>query len=326
MKAGALASSPLETLGRILQGDVEQLKERAPNWADLIRTANDEFVTPALFHRLREVPASAAEPEAMAYLGEIDTLNCQRNLSLWALVSEITALLNGAGIVPTLIKGASEMALQEDPASFYRLMIDVDMVVERDEAAKAQSLLAEAGFECLEDSEYAHSPGCFWKEGYAGTLDLHAGLQEDIARFLSGDDWQRRRILCERDGLRFYIPDPSFRLLINVSHDMLHHSGLARGGISLRYLLPLREQLQDEAALDWPWLLKLRRDRRFRLAFDLQMLMLHELFGMRRTLPFKISPLTALLHRRRLLKARYPRLGEAEWALVKPFYTRMKHL
>ncbi|WP_353473910.1 nucleotidyltransferase family protein [Salipiger sp. H15] len=296
-----------------------------PDWTALISTANDEFVTPALFQRLRQGDAPVAEPEAMAYLGEVDSLNCVRNTSLWAMVAECTRLLNDAGIVPTLIKGASEMALQDDPTEFYRMLIDVDLLVEPDEVAHAQQIFAAAGFERLEDTEYAHSPGSFWKAGYAGSLDLHSGLQSDIARFLTEEDWQRRRILCERDGLRLYIPDPSLRLLINISHDMLHHSGLSRGGISLRYLLPLRQQLQEDAeALDWPWLLGLRRDRGFRLAFDLQMLMLEEIFGT--PLPAAVQPdgVTRMLHRRRLLKARHPRLGEIEWALVKPFYSRLK--
>ncbi|MBE9637996.1 nucleotidyltransferase family protein [Salipiger mangrovisoli] len=321
MRAGFTATSPLESLGRALCGDLGHV----PDWAGLIGTANDEFVTPALYHRLRQGDVPSAEPEAMAYLGELDSLNCRRNRSLWAMVADCTGLLNAAGIVPTLIKGASEMALQDDPAQFYRLMIDVDMLVEPNEAEHAQRLLAEAGFTVLEDSEYEHSPGSFWKEGYLGTLDLHAGLQSGIARFLQGDDWQRRRVLCEKDGLRFRVPDPSLRLLINISHDMLHHTGLARGGISLRYLLPLRMQLQQEAAgLDWPWLLGLRRDRAFRLAFDLQMLMLEEIFDM--PLPPGVHPdrLTRLLHRRRLLKARHPGFAELEWAVVKPVYTRLK--
>lgn len=321
MRAGSVASSPLERLARALCGDLGKV----PDWAGLISVANDEFVTPALFQRLRQGDAPGTEPEAMAYLGELDSLNCRRNRSLWAMVAECTQLLNAAGIVPTLIKGASEMALQEDPAEFYRLMIDVDLLVEPSEVTRAQVLLAEAGFERLEDSEYDHSPGSFWKQGCAGTLDLHAGLQSDIARFLTGDDWQQRRILCERDGLRFRIPDPSLRLLINISHDMLHHSGLSRGGISMRYLLPLKQQLEaEDAALDWPWLFGLRRDRGFRLAFDLQMLMLAEIFHM--SVPAAVQPdmLTRALHRRRLLKARFPRLGDMEWAVLKPIYSRLK--
>ncbi len=320
MRAGLAASSPLEILGRALCGDLGQMTD----WEGLIRAANDQFVTPALFHRLRQGDVPATEPEAMAYLGEVDSLNCRRNRGLWSMVAECTGLLNEAGIVPTLIKGASEMALQDDPAEFYRLMIDVDLLVEPEETARALTVLTGAGFTRLEESEYAHSPGSFWKEGCVGTLDLHAGLQSDIARFLAPEDWQRRRLLRERDGMRFFVPDPSLRLLINVSHDMLHHSGLSKGGISLRYLLPLRRQLQQaDAELDWPWLLGLRRDRGFRLAFDLQMLMLEELFQM--PLPEAVRPdlATRFLHRRRLIKARHPRLAEVEWAVVKPLYSRL---
>ncbi|WP_226626625.1 nucleotidyltransferase family protein [Alloyangia pacifica] len=321
MKADIAASSPLESLGRALCGDLGH----GPDWAGLIGTANDEFVTPALFHRLRQGDIPAAEPEAMAYLGELDSLNCRRNSNLWAMVAECTALLNAADIVPTLIKGASEMALQDDPSDFYRMMIDVDLLVEPEEVTLAQRVLARAGFERLEDSEYAHSPGSFWKEGYVGTLDLHAGLQSDIARYLTVGDWELRRDLQHRDGLKFYVPDASMRLLINISHDMLHHTGLARGGISLRYLLPLRTQVRDHRAeLDWPWLLGLRRNRGFRFAFDLQMLMLQELFGM--PLPPGVTPdlATRALHRRRLIKARHPRLADLEWAVVKPVYFRLK--
>ena len=149
-------------------------------------------------------------------------------------------------------------------------------------------------------------------------VDLHSSFPERIACLLSDEDLNARLTVTERDGIIFRVPDDSLRFLINISHDMLHHTALASGATNLRYLLTLAEQIKDpQPRLDWGWLQSKRHDWRFRLAFDLQLMMLDDLLGVAVPAPEPPALVVRLLHWRRLLKFRNPRLGQIEWQLVR---------
>lgn len=309
------ASSPLERLTECLRGRFDSNAD----WFELIATANAEFVAPALYRSLAASGAAArAEPDALAYLAELDRANRTRNRRLWRLVSTVTRALNAAGITPVLIKGAGEMALLAEPQDYARMLIDADMLVDPADLPAAVAVLQQLGFEELEDSAYGHSPGSYWRPGEVAALDLHSALPDRIASLLSRADLRQRLTAMERDGLRFRVPDASLGFLINIAHDMLHHTALASGATNLRYLLPLAGQIQDpQSRLDWDWLRSKQRNWRFRLAFGLQLRMLASLLGV--TVPAAGPPglLVRLLHWRRQLKFRNPRLGRMEWEILR---------
>lgn len=122
----------------------------------------------------------------------------------------------------------------------------------------------------------------------------------------------------EWDGVRFTAPDVSLHFFINIAHEMLHDQTLFSGSTQLRYLLNLAEQIEEpHTPLDWDWLAARQINRRFRLALDLQGLMLKP--------QLRIDPdqlpdpdlQTRVLHRRRIFKMRRPQLGLLEFQILK---------
>ena len=311
----AHAPSSVETLARALKGKLAP----EPDWLDLVRTANEEFVAPSLYRALNTPGLrDRAEDEAFTFLCELDRANQARNANLWSLTKDVVATCNSKGITPTLVKGASDLALAQDPSLFERILIDVDVLVPAGSVDAATAALLDAGYEILEDTTFGHSPGCFWRQGFVGGADLHSELPPRLAELLDATDRDARFNTVERDGITFRVPDISARILINIGHDLLHHSGLMSGATSLRYLLDLAhktEQSGDE--IDWQWLVGKRENKGFRIAFDLQMRMIAHLFGIApKNLP-EPDGFVRALHRRRLLKAKYRTAGEIEWRVVK---------
>ncbi|WP_037306762.1 nucleotidyltransferase family protein [Ruegeria halocynthiae] len=310
-----IAPSPFERLAGCLNGDFGG----DPDWFELISVATDEFVATALYRSLiASGTADQAEPEAREYLAELERANTIRNRQLWELARTAVADVNAVGITPTLIKGASEMALLAKPSEYSRLLIDIDLLVSPTDIPAVQAAFEEDGFKAIENSQYGHSPGSYWRPGAVATIDLHNSLPPSIAVLLTEKDLETRLIKQEQDGIHFLVPDDSLRFLINIAHDMLHHSTLASGSTSLRYLLSLIEQVEDpQSGIDWEWLHSKRQNWRFRLAFDLQIAMLEHLFAV--TLPVAEPPsqVVRLLHWRRQLKFRNPRLGQIEWTVVR---------
>ena len=314
--------SATERLATCLNGDFGG----SLDWFELVNTANEHFVAAFLSRSLAD---SDVEPDedAAVFLETLETATRSRNRQMWAQTCEVVGALNAAGIVPALIKGASDMAARSDPAGFPRVMIDIDMILAPEDLEKGQDVLASLGFEALEDSEDAHSPGSFWREGAVASLDMHASLPRRISTLLDEADWHLptggaqgasgRLQLVTRDGVRMWVPDPSLRFLINISHDMLHHTALISGASNLRYLLVLAAQMQDtDAPLDWAWLRAKAAHPRFALALDLQLLMLAHLFGLHGPEPLPQGRIARALHQRRLWKMRFPNLGRAEWACL----------
>ncbi|MES0826891.1 nucleotidyltransferase family protein [Ruegeria sp. SCP11] len=310
-----IAPSPFERLANCLNGDFGG----NPDWFELISVATDEFVATALYRSLIASNAAArAEPEAREYLAELERANTIRNHQLWELTRAAVAGINAAGITPTLIKGASEMSLLAKPSELSRLLIDIDLLVSPADIPAVQAALGLDGFEPIENSQYEHSPGSYWRPGAVATVDLHDSLPPSIAELLTEEDLETRMILQERDGIHFLIPDDSLRFLINIAHDMLHHTTLASGSTSLRYLLSLVEQIENpRSGVDWEWLHSKRQYWRFRLAFDLQIAMLEHLFALKVPLTEPPGRFVQFLHWRRQLKFRKPRLGQIEWMIVR---------
>ena len=315
-------SSPIERLARCMRGEV------APglDWVELVRTAGEEKVIPALYRRLlRSGCAHAVDEDALEHLRAVHEANCERNRRLWALFVEVAGALNAAGIVPVLIKGGSDLARQDDPGKAPRMLSDLDIVVARAELPDTQRVFSEIGLNVEPGTRHAHSPGSYRRMRDIAPIDLHVSLPGRVAGF--APDGEAVRILDhERDGVRFGMPDPSLHFVITLAHEMLHDRVLMHGTTQMRYLVDLAEQAGDpHAAIDWEWIAALRADRSFELALDVQRLMLRHL------LATELGPLpepgrrARWLHARRVFKMRRPELGYLEWRIVRRGLRLVRH-
>lgn len=308
------AGSPLERLARCMTGDVAD----GLDWVEIVGTANGELAAPALYRRIVQAGQEPhVDGDALEYLRSLDEANRERNRRIWALFREVVAGLNAVGVVPLLLKGGNNLARHDDPGDYFRILVDVDILVTPEELAATERAFGDMGFGVVEGTRYEHSPGSYWRQGDLAPVDLHTSLPPQMSALLPPGGIPRTA-LRERDGVRFLSPDDSLHILINIAHEMLHDRVLASGYTQLRYLLDLAEQIGDPGvSIDWAWLGEMRAHRSFRLALDVQRLMLAHLLGVQtRELP--VPGLAArFLHRRRVFKMRRKHLGDLEWRIVR---------
>lgn len=293
-------------------------------WSALIRDAMNERVAPSLHRSLVDMGAVSDDPQDLEFLAEVTALNRERNAHIWSMTCETTRVLNAAGITPTLIKGVARMSQLPEPASYERMLIDLDILVNADEVERACDALLRSGLYRIENSTYEHSPGSFHKDGYIAAIDLHASLPFSELWDLS--DYEARLELVKRDGLEFKVPDAGLALLSSVVHDQLHHSGFASGRANLQYLIDIKEILDSEDPIDQLWLKKKLMHPKVAAAFALQMKCLALISQTSPPISLQTTFWTEIAYRRRLLKIYFPKLGELEWALIQPLRNVLRRL
>ena len=306
--------SPIERLARCMGGKV------APglDWVELARTASEENVIPALYRRLMRFGCDhAVDKDALEHFRAVDDANRERNRRIWALFLEVGHQLNEAGIVPLLIKGGSDLARQDDPGDVSRILSDLDLVVASEELAVAEKIFSKLGLRALPGTRHDHSPGSYFRPGEIAPIDLHVSLPSRVAEYATGGAAARIKTR-ERDGVRFRAADASLHFVITLTHEMLHDRLLMHGTTQLRYLLDLTEQAADpRMPIDWDWIVTLRTDRNFRLALDVQRLMLRHLLETDLGALPEPGRMAHLLHARRVFKMRRPELGFLEWRIIR---------
>jgi hypothetical protein len=114
--------------------------------------------------------------------------------------------------------------------------------------------------------------------------------------------------LVERDRLRAKIPSPQSRALHWIVHDLLKEGDYWRGRIDLRHLHDLAQMAESEN-VDWTSLRSAMPDQRSRNALDVQLLALHDLFGVKIPCEHTRRPMVRFQHWRRIFTARHPVIG-----------------
>ena len=314
--------SPIERLARCMRGEV------APglDWVELVGTASEEKVIPALYHRLVRFGCErAVDEDALHHLHMVEEANRERNRRIWALFCEVAGHLNAAGIVPLLIKGGSELARHRDPGDAARMLSDLDIVVARADLPGTQRVFSELGLLVEPGTRHDHSPGSYRRAEDIAPIDLHFSLPGRVAGF-APDDKAFRILDHEREGVRFRMPDPSLHFVITLAHEMLHDRVLMHGTTQLRYLVDLADQVGDpQAVIDWEWISALRADRSFELALDVQRLMLRHLLDTDLGHLPEPGRWARWLHARRVFKMRRPELGYLEWRIVRRGLRLVRH-
>lgn len=150
-------------------------------------------------------------------------LNISRNAFHITAIEEILSLLNRAGIRVVLLKGlALELTVYGNAG--LRQMTDVDILVERDNYVKAQSILMENGYDSMPVKSGFHKPIAAWTGKHLPSLmkngasvDMHlelfAGKKNDLTVRLIKT---ASEINVDRE--KVYIPAPQLFFLFLVKH------------------------------------------------------------------------------------------------------------
>lgn len=175
--------------------------------------------------------------------------NSARQRDLWALIGRF----NEAGITPLLLKGTALTRAGYYPEAGLRPMLDADLLIGPNSAAKASLLLAELGWQRPtrkrgQGFPLAHAES--WTHGPRRELDLHAKLLPYPYPALDAATLTPRAAHASHGGCEFLIPAAGDLLLHACVHGRIY-----AGGDPRRSLLwgadVFRILTHGGAAIDW---------------------------------------------------------------------------
>jgi hypothetical protein len=240
----------LSQLGACLRGRIPN----NPDWPGIVELANRGLITPQWRQILLEANLTRGVPQPLAdFAGLTHELNQARNVRLGEQLREALIALNGAGVTPTLLKGAALWAtMPGSSVAAARMLSDIDLLVTPSEVEAAVEALRAAGFPLLRRyvGPDVHAVAEFGRPEDVGCIDLHqrppgpVGLVE-AANLDEGSlevDWRGGRA-------RRY--DPASQIFCLVLHDQFHDGGYWRGGFDLRHLLDIALLSRSPGGVDW---------------------------------------------------------------------------
>lgn len=270
------------------------------DWEDLFQTANEEAVLPTISFALSNDLASLP-PDVADFFSGVAELNRNRNGHIFRELKFAAQLLNGIGIQPVLLKGVAYLAanVYADPAARY--LIDIDLLVSREQFGSAVEILRLNGFE-YDDTDlfvqFGHHHRGLRRSGSV-VIEVHRSLGlGPCASFLPANDVIQSSTQLEIDGIRLRLPCPEHLMAHLIMHSQMQHPYNERIWPPLRAMFDL-VQLQRRlgACINWK-----KIEHRFRSAGQYGLLVLH-LLDVRDALgfepPFK-ARLTLLIRLRRL--------------------------
>ncbi|WP_053971329.1 nucleotidyltransferase family protein [Mangrovimonas sp. ST2L15] len=174
-------------LGHILSNtnNEEKLKNiftsEQVNWDEFVKVASSELMLPASFLSLKRKDLLRYLPEDLnEYLEEITKINRNRNAILLSETQEITNLLSENNINHVFIKGIAIIASNLIEDIGFRMIGDIDILIDRNQIDRAFKLLKTQGYNDLrpfnyEVKDYRHYPRQISKNKY-GAIELHEFL------------------------------------------------------------------------------------------------------------------------------------------------------
>jgi hypothetical protein len=270
--------------------------------------ANTSLVTPQILTAAEAAGASERLPaDGLPFLTEVRARNRERNRRLFAQLADALRALNAANIEPALLKGAALWVAQGRPATFDRMLNDLDLLVRPDEAETALAALKAAGFELhnrYQGSE-VHVFAELGRPSDVGFLDLHQRAPGPPGAAEAAWGGGERRVAW--DGVAARVAEPAAQIFQLVLHDQFHDGDYWRGTFDLRHLLDIAALA--EADPDWAALNTLASTPLLRRALEAQLLAARDLAGAAIPQRMLDDRLAGLQHRRRLAQFAHPALA-----------------
>ncbi|MHB0768993.1 nucleotidyltransferase family protein [Bradyrhizobium sp. 5.13L] len=276
-------------------------------WTSVIGLANQTLTTPALIDFVDQF-ASMLPEDVRTYISQIHRRNVLRNNRLLAQLEEAVVAMNGQGITPIVLKGASTLATAPEERRGVRIMSDLDIMVKPDEARTAVAALCAIGYGIGDQA----TPGSQrWhvelsRSQDVGTIDLQQAAPGPAYLYQSLGPALNHCVPAPLGRGRVYIPTPTYQALILIIHDQFQDYGYWLGELDLRHLVELRDLNNSAEGLDWSKLASLVSGELMTNAVETQMLALAELLGVEIPHGFRPRLVPRLQFKRQLMQARFP--------------------
>ncbi len=251
-----------------------------PDWAPVLKIANDHLLTPALWSALGKSGHAAALPaDAGEYLATLHRLNGDRNRALGRQAIQLIGALNEQGITPALLKGG--LALFDGPYAdpAVRMMRDLDILVPAGSRGDAIAVLEQLGYRLAR--QYAtghHAFGDFARPNDPGSVDLHTELVDPSHVLPASEVWGRAEPR-QTGGVHYFSPCATDRIMHNLLHAQIHHLGnFYRGELQLQQVYELVALARYFGpAVDWCFVQQRMRTHRLTTALESYLLAAHRL-------------------------------------------------
>lgn len=277
------------------------------DWLAVVKLANEALLTPQLAGALQDAPR--LPHDVRAFLADVRGRNIERNRRLFDQLTEAVGLLNRAGIVPVLLKGAALWAGRPPGETSDRLLTDLDLLVRPDETPRARAALALHGYAVLAEKAggEVHAVAEMARAQDVGAIDLHQrppgppGLADfpDFAAHLRRIDW---------GGVTAWLPAPAVSIFLTILHDQFHDGDYWRGGLDLRHLHDIAVLAARPEGVDWEHLWRLCGTALTRNAAAAELLAAHRLMGANLPPALIRRPMARFQHSRRMAQLRWPAL------------------
>jgi Uncharacterised nucleotidyltransferase len=170
------------------------------DWAEVLRQADDNGVIPLLYHQLMTiVPAPQVPPFLLDRLRDAALRSAARSLRIRRELAQVLDALRRHGVAAIVLKGGHLGEVLYE-SSALRTMCDLDVMVRREELARAAGILTELGYapqdHGVEEVDYAqhhHLRPMARSRGIR--VEIHWGIVWPAAPFDVDIDglWQRAR-------------------------------------------------------------------------------------------------------------------------------------
>lgn len=125
-----------------------QLAKGEVHWDDFVVKGSQHLLLPALYSSLQQKKLLRHLPEdLLVYLKEIYTINKHRNERIMQQAKELATLLSEHQINYVFLKGVALLSSVYHPDYGYRMIGDIDILVEASQAQIAYELLLSKGYE-----------------------------------------------------------------------------------------------------------------------------------------------------------------------------------
>lgn len=229
-----------------------------------------------------------------------------RNLVLQA--TDVITVLNGAGIVPMLLKGMALLLGGALPEEGRRWMVDVDIMVRPEELEAAMAALGRAGYhQSPVGGAPHHAPPLVREEG-GFEVEVHfAMVVPQLQPALPTASVWANAQSHERNGLRFYCPSPEDILLHVALHGQESRHERQLACVPFRALADFVGLCRSAGpGVDWQTLRQRAAAAGLATSFDIHLYQANRLFGQDWPLPRRPGSLVRLHWRLCLAAADHP--------------------
>jgi hypothetical protein len=287
------------------------------NWNELVNTASNHYMLPAIFARMRDAGLLGTMPDGLErHLEDIYSLNLERNTKILEQASNINDILKAGDILPIFMKGVGNLAdsLYKDRGE--RMMLDIDILTGPQHSESAWQLLKASGYKTHKGSgkvnpAMKHFPPLY-KKGMPVQVEIHL-LPVNIQYrqlFDYEDAWNGKRPAHEGGDL--IVLSDANNIKLNFIHSQLVHWGHQKAVPQLRdlydlYLLAPRVDPATIFAETGPF--------RGKAAGYLRVM--HSLFGIKKELPRPLKKRGKFFFLRHRTALDHPGLGRLIYSLMK---------